>query len=230
MSNRIQAKQIEYLQSAFVGTTITATAAASDVVTADITALASTAARGGSSVPVQVASATQEGFVTSGADNRVLIRSADGGAVESPDLTEVYGRLVEAAGAYTLEYYYLNSAGTETAFTMAAGDVTAFFPYTFDLKNLPSSALLRTSISDVAGASSVSLVEVLITPTAQNTLPNLPITPAAGEFVHYTVNGKGEDELAGGAISRTGNALTWSAANASYDVETTDRVTAIYVA
>ena len=124
MSQKIQSKQIDRLLSAFIGiSSLAVTAGTSDVVTGAITTAASTAADNGNAVPVQVATTGAGGFVASGPFNRVIIQGADGGAIESPDDTEVYGRLTESGGAYTLSYFYLATNGTETAYTMAAGNV-----------------------------------------------------------------------------------------------------------
>jgi len=225
----IKSKQIDRFDDAFIAVTgLTVSSADSDIVTADLTTAATTAARDNGTVPVQAATLVAEGFVTSGEWNKVVIQGADGGGMESADGTEVYGRLTEAGGVFTLSYFYLDAAGTETPFTMAAQDVSAYFPYRFKFANLPRSALLGLKFSDVnsIGASQM-LAEVLITPTATNTLPDLPVTPTG--IVTYAVNGQGIDELPGGGVSRVGNVLTWSAVNAGYDVETTDRVTAKYV-
>ena len=230
MSNLLQPKQIQKLLASWMGVagfTLDADSSGADVVTADITGAAATAGNGNTAVPVQVAT-TGNGFLTAAPDNKVVIKGVDGGGIESPDGTEVYGRLTEAAGVYTVTYFYMNAAGTETAYTAFAGETAELFvPYQFTFADLPNSALIKLGFADANSTSTAQLnAQALLTPTATDTIPNLP-TAAAGA-VNYYVNGKMEDEQAGGAVSRTGQAVTWSAVNAGYNVETTDRVIAHY--
>jgi hypothetical protein len=67
----------------------------------------------------------------------------------------------------------------------------------------------------------------VITVTGQNTLNPLSFLPIPNTVQLY-VNGHEEDSLAGGAFTVSGVNLTWVPANAGYNVQTTDRVVAVY--
>ena len=66
-----------------------------------------------------------------------------------------------------------------------------------------------------------------MTVTGLNTLANLAKTPIDNSLAIY-INGKAETEGASEAFTRVGKAITWSATNAQYDLETTDDVVAHY--
>ena len=144
MATLIQAKQIDLLQDAPVvvgGQAVTA--ASSTVITTALTTSVATAGRGATSVPLQVASATQAGVVTTAALNTVDIFDATTkDKLVSSAGNEVYGRITEAAGVYTLSYY-TRISGTETAYTMTAGNIDFRYAYRFTLEKLPIDAIMR---------------------------------------------------------------------------------------
>ena len=139
--------------------------------------------------------------------------------------------MVEAGGVYTLELYYLDGTGTEQAYTHPGGDIDFEFPYLFTFDQLPRDALLRIHslhLDDVGGGGLVMTQEVVAV-TALNTLANTVGTyVGTGPFM-LSVNGKLE-VFTGGAPSFTvaGQTITWNAANAGYDLETTDVVSVVY--
>lgn len=224
----LKTKQISAYFDALIGLTGFATSAAgSKDISSDLATAVTTAGRGGVAVPQQVAtSETTEGWILG---EELTILDAQGGSIESADDTHVYGKITEAAGVYTLTYYYLNASGTETAYTFAADTTVSIYPpYRFTLDHLPVNAITGIRVRDVspaAGASEVVVTERL-TITADNTVPNITDTPKGA--VQLVVNGKVEDSGTGGAFTIAGKVITWVPADA-YKLETTDRVVAIYV-
>lgn len=226
MANLLQAKQIEKFTYGRMGIINFAATGTDDVVTTQITAAASS-----DSVPVQVGSTTAEGFITSGSDNKSLvIDSTTKQAIDDGLGNEVYGRLTEAAGVYTLSYYSIQS-GTETSVDIGSVNIDFFVNYSYSFKNLPVNVLTRVNSTlvgeDPDNQSGRPIRNEKVTVTATNTLANLAYTPIANSLAIY-VNGKAEAEGASEAFTRSGKVLTWSAANAEYTLNTTDDVVAHY--
>ena len=226
MTNRLQPKQIEDYKIGRMGVLAFTAAGADDIVTTQITASAGT-----DGVPVQVGAATTEGFITTGANNKVLmVDAAAKQAIDDGLGNEVFGRLTEAAGVYTLSYFSIQS-GVETAVTLASTSIDFFVNYNYLFKNLPNDILVRVNGTvvgeDPANQSGRPIRNEKITVTATNTLANLAKTPIANSIALY-VNGKEEPNGAGESFTVAGKALTWIPANADYDLETTDSVSAHY--
>jgi hypothetical protein len=228
--------QLDILQYARIGAINFSATGASSVVTTPITTVLSTAGDGGVSVPLQVFTTTAVGLVTTGADNLVLVAAtASKKPIADAAGNEVYGRLTEATGVYTLTYYTL-VAGVETAYTFAsATNIDFYFVYQFDSDRMPRNAGVSISArmvqNDPAGvaASGFSKFEKL-TVTALNTLSALTIAPSSTTAIKLEVNGKTENPFGGAnaAFSVSGTAVTWSATNAKYSLKTTFDVVAFY--
>lgn len=230
----IQPKQITKFLSGYVRVSAFSATGASSTVTTPVTTALSTAGEGGVSVPLQVFSSTQSGVVTTGANNRVEIYDATNKLkIKDGSGNEVYGRLTQSAGVYTLTYYIL-STGTETAYTAFSSTSIDFeFAYQFDFLTLPSAFAIgvksRNVSDDPAGAAGgFTPSEEAIAVTATNTLAALSFTPLASSLV-LIVNGKTEHCLDSPApFTFSGTSITWSAANAGYALATTDKVVAVY--
>lgn len=236
--SRIDKSQLDLLLDARVGIiNFAATAASSNVATTAITTALSTAGDGGVSVPLQVASATQVGVITTGADNTaIIVNTITKAPIADGNNREVYGRITETGGVYTLSYFVLVN-GTETAHTFgAAVNIDFYFAYRFDIARLPRNALIAIAARLIqqdptaaggGGGSTVRTPEVLNV-TALNTISNLSNAPTAAGNVILYVNTK--PEFAVGALpsfSVSGQAITWNAANAGYSVTTTMQVHAV---
>jgi hypothetical protein len=227
----IQAKQIDRLFDApVVITGFAATAATSNAVTAAITTSVSTAGNGGTSVPLQVATATASGVVTLAGVNYVDIYDATTNLkLVSAAGNEVYGRLTEAAGVYTLSYF-TEVAGVETAFTMTAGNIDFRYSYRFTLATIPVDAMTRTQTTFVGQdpkSSGVTLRQQTLTPTALNTLPALTVAyNATPGIFQLKVNGVTYEITDGFTVA--GTTVTWTSATVGFDLTTTDRVYALY--
>lgn len=88
---------------------------------------------------------TVVGIVTATPNNKVQIRnSTTKQPIESSDGgPDVYGRLTESGGVYTLSYFYDN-AGVETAFTMPADvGIDILFPESVNFADLPFNSIVN---------------------------------------------------------------------------------------
>lgn len=87
----------------------------------------------------------QAGIVTTTPNNKVQIRaSATQQPFEAtPGGPDVYGRITEAGGAYTLSYFY-DDNGVETAFTMPTDvGIDILYPESVDFSDLPFNAIVN---------------------------------------------------------------------------------------
>lgn len=209
-----------------------------DVVTAVVTTALGTAGDGGRSVPLQVSANTASmGVIVAAPQNRVEIYDATTkDKISSSGGDEVYGRLVEASGVYTLSYFTLPDSGTEAAYTFSTNRAIDFeFSYRFDFDRFPSDAVVGVSTRNVsqdpASTAGALFVEQLAV-TGPNAIASLTRTPTSAGVVMLIVNGVSYDTFGGAAADFSVNvstrAITWSAANAGFSVETTDRVIAQY--
>ena len=216
-----QPKQInKFLMGSRRINTFSANTGSSDV-TASITANLGT-------LPLQVYSATQQGVVTT-TFNRVDIWDSATKEKIITNSSEVYGRLTEAAGVYTLTYYY-NLAGVETAYTFGvATNIDFIYTYQYSFATLPSEFAIVLPESyvaqDIKNANGVFTVEVLPV-TALNTITNLSFTPFNVNQVLLYVNGHQLKPTVDYTV--LGVAITLVPATLGYDVDTTDSVQAVY--
>lgn len=232
--SKIQSKQIEHIESAYVRIAgFSATGASNNATTAITTAL-STAGRGGVSVPLQVSTSENVvGVITTGSFNRVeLWNGTTKQKMSDSTGNEVFGRLTQSGGVYTLTYYTLQS-GTETAFTFAsATTVDIEFAYRFDFHRVPADSAIgvkQRNIDDDSDGGGGDIFQEQVTVTALNTLAALTKTPVASTAVVLLVNGIAYSPTGGSApFTVSGKTITWSPANATFDIETTDRVIAHY--
>lgn len=231
---KIRAKQNQRYIAASVPVSAFSANGGSGTVTTAISTALSTAGDGGGSVPVQVLSYPGEGIITSGTNNRVeIVDATTKEKIDDGSGNEVYGRLTESGGVYTLTYYKL-VAGVETAHSFGGATSIDFeFGYCFSFENFPYDALVgqrsRLVYQDPQVAASGARMWIEIrTPTAQDTIPDLTKTPTDADQVFLFINGQMHDSQSGGSFTIATRAITWNAANAGFNVETTDRVIAQY--
>jgi hypothetical protein len=227
----IKSKQVSRLLQAFISlTSFSFTAGSSIVVTSAITTAASTAGDGGTAVPVQVFSTTTEGFLTTGTNLVPVWASATKAKLVDATNNEVYGRLTEASGVYTLSLFSL-IAGTETAFTLGSTTNVDFaVPYQFTFEHFPVGSLLLVPekyVGDDPTATGGRARSEVVSITGANTLAALSVAAVAGYFFLY-INGKEEDTTSGSGVTVSGTAITWTAATTGYALATTDRAVAFY--
>ena len=228
MSTLIKAKQIKRMFVTYIRANGISASGTSTTVTSAITTAAATAGDFGNAVPVQVAvynSGTQtEGFVTSGADNRVQVYDATTkNKIEDGQGGEVYGEL---SGTYTVSFF----KGDGSAHTLAATTIDIEVPYLFEFHKLPKGALISIqarNVDDDVDSGDGRLVMEVLTPTSVDTLPNLTKTPVA-TTLRLLVNGQTVDCLSGSGLTHVAKVVTWTSATSLYILETTDRVVAMY--
>lgn len=139
----IKSKQIEKNLATSIQISAFSGAGADDVVTSVITTALSTAGNGGVSVPLQVSTSVDViGVITSSPNNRVEIWNATTkDKINDVNGEEVFGRLTQSGGVYTLTYFSLNpTTGAETAHTLAATSIDFEFNYRFDFERFPTDA------------------------------------------------------------------------------------------
>lgn len=240
MANRIQRKQLDWIKGVpveIVG--FASTASDSAVVTTAISTALSTAGRLGGAVPVQITTNTEtQGIVTTGANARSEIKlTATGKKIDGDgEGNEVYGRLTEAAGVYTLSYFYNDATGTEQTYTFASSENINFtICYRYRSDDIPVDALygiLSRDIQQDPGTSVFIPVDEVVTITGTNTFAALSQIPNPLTAFKLKVNGVPFDSLAGSPVSVAGTTITWTpaafGAQDAYNVTTDDRATAHY--
>lgn len=220
----LAASQINRLFDGFVRILNFSASGASGTITTPLTTALSTAGDGGVSVPVQVATSSI-GVVTGVTipifDNLLKRPFRDG------DGDEVYGKITESSGAYTISYFSLNTSGVETSYTFASSTAIDFlFVYRFDFYRVPANFATAYPIGDInlpstgGGGSSANWFTEKLPVTALNTITALTKTPTSATNVFLLVNGKVENAFGGAsaAFSVSGKNITWSAVNAGYSI------------
>lgn len=240
MAQLIQKKQIDWVQSAPVLVqNFTTSATNSDNVTATITTALSSAGRNGVAVPLQISTDEDtQGVIVGGDFARIEIWNAanQDKIAGDDDNNEVYGRLTESTGTYTLSYYYLTDAGVETAYTFASPTAINFsFNYRFCAYNVPADAaigLITRQISQDPGGNRQKMRRERLTVSATNTLSDLSVTIADPTQLELVVNGVTYYNSTGEPVTLTGQTPGWNptafGAGKSWDVVTSDTVFAIY--
>lgn len=226
----IKRKQIDFPIIAPIGISGFTSAGVDDVVTSVITSALSTAGDGGVSVPLQVSASNSVGVLTSGSNRVEIVLASTKERLIDASGNEIYGRLTESGGIYTLSYYSLIS-GVETAYTMPSTSIDFYFNYCFDAYRLPADFAVRLNariVSDDPASRTGKQLTERLTVTALNTVSNLTKTPISGtlQLIVYGVTHTLVDSPTPFSVS--GKAITWNASNAGYALETVDNVVAVY--
>lgn len=235
----IESKQIRKNLSSWVRVSNFSVSGDDADVTTPITTALSTAGEGGVSVPLQPLGGSNLIGVheTTGQLNRCNVYDHDT-LMPIADLSgnEVYARMTEAGGVYTLSFYVLD-AGTETVYSFdGATDIDFEFAYRFDFARLPSNALIAINgrnVGDDPAATGGTLYQEAITVTVNGqTSFTLTKSPTATFVVTVFLNGVAYQPVGGSppiSVGGTGNkTVTWSNANAGFATETTDIFIASY--
>jgi len=204
-----------------------------ELVTSELTTSALTAGNNGTAVTDQASTGFDvEGWLNSASNNIVTIAdNTTEAAIEDDQGREVFARLTEDTGAFTLNYYVL-IAGTETPHNFdSAASLKFIVQYNYEFKDLPYDFNTRIPtnrlLEDPSTGAGGSDFEEDLTIASLNTYPDLTKTPVTGTKVAIYVRGKEEGEESG-STTRSGKALTWVSGTAEYDLETTDSVYAKY--
>ena len=226
-----QAKQIFKLLSAMIGVAgFTTGTANNDTITAPLTTVLSTAGNGGTTVPMQVGSATQMGIgYGSAAANYIPIYLSGAQKTKAQDINgnDIYAKL----SATNVLTYFSAPGGVETAYTWPAATAIDFeVPYIFSFDALPIGALVGVTERHVApdpkGAGMRFQNDVLV-PTAVNTLPALSLVPN-GVSTFVFINGVRYLVGTGQGFTLVGQQITVVPAVLGFSVATTDDVEAVY--
>lgn len=235
----LKSKQIERILTASVRVNNFTANGASNVVTTALSTALGTAGNAGVAVPVQVsANVNSIGVITAAAINNVEIYgNASKQRIETAGGDEIYGRLTESGGVYTLTYFTITDAGTETAHTFGAATAIDFkFFYRFDFSRYPADAIQTTSVSIVDPVTNLSTAanwfgeKLTVVNTSGVLTVTLTKTPTTATEVYLLVNGQKIDAFGGASarISVSGKVVTWSTTNAGYAIDTTDNIVAWY--
>lgn len=228
MGQKFDLTQIGGVRAAWIGLLNFAGSGSANNVTSALTTALATAGDNGVSVPLQVASGEQVGLITASPNNFCrIVQTSTRTPISDGSGNEIYGRLTQNSGVYTLTYFSLVS-GTETAYSFgSATNINFFVGYRFDQVRFPKDAAIAIAaqivqddpIQNVAAGTTLG-VPVQLTVSMLNTLPNLPSAPSAANRVILYVNGKTEFSTGSApAFSHSGVSLTWNAANAGYSID-----------
>ncbi|NJR38530.1 MAG: hypothetical protein HC781_06385 [Leptolyngbyaceae cyanobacterium CSU_1_4] len=228
---------IKFLSAPIRLTGISVSGSSADISTAIATAL-STAGDGGVAVPTQVVGGSNKvGIITLAPSNRCEIAlSTSKDKILALNGEEIFARLSEAGGIYTLSFLTLPDTGTETAHSFAsAATIDVEFNYRFDFNRLPSDAIIAIGTRNInqdsaVGGGGSKLFRERLTIATQNTVPVLAKTPDQAYNLVLIINGLEYSTLGGGSapMSVSGKTVTWSASNAGFNLDTTDKVDASY--
>ncbi len=219
-----------------LGATVTITVVG-ELVTTELTTAALTAGNNGTAVDNVPSTAFDvAGWSVSAPQNYVYL-SDDTNLDAIPDANDkdVFARITESAGVYTIRYLSL-VAGVEVPYAFTAAETiifTTFYNNEFD--DLPYDMMTRIPnvrlLEDPAGGGVSSFAEgESNTVTGDDTFSALANTPLAGAKVTLIINS--ETYVEDLHFTRSGTALTWTftkgSPNFGFTVKTTDDVSAYY--
>lgn len=193
-NGRIDSTQIHHIRGSKVvikNQAVAANDTTTDVTTTIVAALWTLGRTGAWVQNIVSAGMYKEGvMVKANDDYEIAVVTNVGKNAIGADGEEVYARLAEAAGAYTLEYYTLDDAGVEAPYTFAAAEAIDFcFGYRFKFEDMPDNVqTFGLSLNDdPAGAAPIQ--RDVLTVSAINTLSALTKTPLDLTNVIVYVNG-----------------------------------------
>lgn len=226
----IQSKQIKKILAARIRVSGFSASGVDDVVTSALTTALTTAGYNGGSVTLQPTTTETTSGVITGANNTVLLYN---GTTKEPltdaSLNEVYGRMTESGGVYTLAYYSLVN-GVETSYSLASTTIDFEFPYRFEFKDLPTDAIISQkarNISDDPQGGSTFYDSQILTITATNTVTAFTPPASTVDDAIFYVNGQAIFNGQGISTNASGT-VTVTAGTLGYSLETTDILTVSY--
>ena len=229
----VRSKQISKFVSGrvFTGPYILGGASTSMDVTATLTTALATASDQGTAVPLQAMTAgTAEGLYTLAPKNLVEIydRATGQKIANTAGDGEVFGRLTEAAGVWTVSFFE-TVAGAEVAFSVDVLTLDAVIPYYFTFEHLPAdfAISLKTAYTNDDPASASRVASEVLTVSPLNVLSPLSQTYLTGGKFELNVNGQVVDILTN-SFTAAGTTVTWDQLVAGYALDLTDSVVATY--
>lgn len=145
---------------------------------------------------------------------------------------EIYGIITEASGVYTLSYYYLDQSGNEQSVSLdAAQSIDIEFTYSKKFEDVRKDDFIAISVRHVEQEISSNVATIkreYLTATADNTLPDLALTPKAGDqSVVINFTGHILEEVKGD-FTVAGKVITWDPAVIGYVLESGEKVSVTY--
>lgn len=175
----------------------------------------------GDAVPLVASGGREsEGFVTGSHDfdNVGFVRDCDTGDSIYEDTTgrEVYGRLVENAGVWTVEFYYLDDTGTEVSYSMDNDNVNICLPYIFEFGDwtFKKESAFADHSSSTGGGCPREECQVVSSINQVITLAGTPLNPNHQVFI----NGVHVNPNAYAVSGSSHQTVTFNPANLGYDV------------
>jgi hypothetical protein len=225
----VAAKQIDKNLSAAIRISGISVSGGSANVSTQIGAVLATAGDEGVSVPTQALGGSNKiGVMVTHPNNRCEIYNGTTKEKIAGTGSEVYGRLTESGGVYTLSFFTLN-AGNQVAHSFPSAVAIDFeFNYRFDFGRFPADGIVgsknRNVSDDPTGTAGASLFTEMLTVTALNTVSDLTKNPNQVGNVMLVVNDAVYFPIGGAAapFSISGKTISWSATNAKFNLETTD--------
>jgi hypothetical protein len=231
----VAAKQIKKNLSAAIRISGVSVSGNSANVSTAIGSVLATAGDGGVSVPSQALGGSNAiGVIVTNPNNRCEVYNATTKEKIAGAGSEVYGRVTESGGVYTLSFFTL-SGGAETTHSFASAISIDFeFNYRFDFVRFPADGIVgsknRNVSDDPTGTAGASLFTEPLTVTALNTIGELSKTPNQVSNVMLVVNEALYFPIGGASapFSISGKVITWSTTNAGFNLDTTDVVRVRY--
>ena len=229
----LQSKQIKKVLAGRVrANNFTTSVSNSDTTTTALTTALSTAGFGGGTVPLTPSgNENVSGVITTSMNNTVLIFDGTTKEVISDgNGNEVYGRLTESGGVYTLSYYSL-VGGVETNYDFTIATSIDFeFSYRFEFKDLPTDSLISTKTrnidDDPKGGRSIYTTETLNI-TALNTVSSLSNSNITTTTIIFYVNGQAIKSGLGISVNSSG-VVNVDSGTLGYNLETSDNLIVSY--
>lgn len=233
--SRIKGKQVNKLFASYIRVDSISVTGTSAIITTEIANALLTAGNNGTPVALALSTGDQVGGIVAAApNNRVEIFDAISKEKFVGTGEEVYGRLTELAGVYTLSFYFKDNSGVETVYTFGAvTPIEIEIIYRFQFGELPTDTFIgltaRNVNLDAGETAGGTLYKENTTVTGVNILANLTYLPTSSQDVILYVNTKPELSIGGTpSFTTTGTTINWLPANAGYDLDPTDVVTAEY--
>lgn len=233
---KIAGKQINRLLSGYLRLSGFTANGSSNNITSTLTSFLATA--GYNSVALAVvpsAGPGVAGIATTSPINRVEIFDDNNKNKLTDTSEEIYGRITEASGVFTLSYYYQDSNGLETIHNFPVATVIDIeFVYRFQFGELPTDAFIAVIARNVVmdpqgGGTSGALFIEQLNVTSTDTVANLTYQPSIIANVFLFINGKQESTLGiTPSFGMSGKQVNWNFANAGYHIATTDLVVVQY--
>jgi len=229
----IRTKQISWVTGAPIRLTGVNINGSSINITSQLSNSLATVGRGGVSVPLQVSTLEGVGLITSQPLNIVQVYTSNTQLrLADVDGNEVYGRLTEASGVYTLSLFSLVN-GAETATSLSNVSIDLDINYRFDFTRLPTDfaiSVSKTVSNDPRVNAGASVYTQQLTVTGLNTLSALSKTPSTLSNLAIIVNDVPYYSFGGSTAKFTlsNKVVTWNAITAGYSLESSDYVVAHY--